>query len=156
MTIARHHSADMAAHGSIYHDYNLPNEVHGWREIGENVGRGPSATAVHDGFMGSSSHRVHILKPQYKQIGVGAVWATTGGTHYLYVTEVFVDRGSATHVSHPVPHHHAPAPAKIPPPKLAPPPPSPRSLTVAMLLRLEVLDDAIVAQKGMFPERLPP
>jgi hypothetical protein len=145
--IARHHSEQMAHDGAIYHDTNLPNEVHGWQEIGENVGRGPSASAVHSAFMGSPPHRVHILKPQYTQIGVGAVWATTDGTRYLYVTEVFVERGSAPTVGHSVPHY---APKPKPHPKPAPPPPAPLppplpSVSIAMLVKLDQLDAGFVA-----------
>jgi uncharacterized protein YkwD len=90
MSIAHRHSVEMAQRRSIYHNTSVTSEVRGWRAIGENVGRGPTASSIHRAFMGSSSHRAHILNARYKQIGTGAVKGSDG---YLYVTEVFVDRG---------------------------------------------------------------
>jgi hypothetical protein len=86
----------MARQHRIFHDSNLPNEVSGWRALGENVGRGSSARSIHRAFMSSSTHREHILGTRYNQIGVGAV---RGSDNLLYVTEVFAQRGStSTHV----------------------------------------------------------
>jgi len=106
--IARRHSANMAARREIYHDSNLPNEVSGWRKLAENVGRGTTATGVHNAFMSSSAHRTHILDPAYNQIGIGAVRGSDGN---LYVTEVFAARGSVhttrvTHRHHTLTRHH--------------------------------------------------
>src|SRR5688572_18784192 len=42
VSVARKHSAEMASKGAIYHNSSVTSEVHGWKEIGENVGRGPS------------------------------------------------------------------------------------------------------------------
>ena len=94
MSIAHRHSQRMASQHRIYHDPNLPGEVSGWRSLGDNVGRGSSASQVHRAFMGSSVHRANILNPRYNQIGTGAVRGSDG---YLYVTEIFVQRGSVHH-----------------------------------------------------------
>ena len=91
MAIAHRHSERMAAQHRIYHDPNLGSEVSGWTYLGDNVGRGSSASQVHHAFMNSSMHRANILNSHYNQIGTGAVRGSDG---YLYVTEVFARRGS--------------------------------------------------------------
>jgi len=102
----------MAAQHRVYHDPNLSSEVSGWTYLGDNVGRGSSASQVHHAFMNSSMHRANILNYHYNQIGTGAVRGSDG---YLYVTEVFARRGSVhrtTRVVHrsvarrAVVHHH--------------------------------------------------
>ena len=148
----------MAARRSIYHDSNLTSEVRGWRAIGENVGRGPTVSAVHRAFMSSSSHRAHILSGRYKQIGTGVVKGSDG---YLYVTEVFVDRGTVHRVSRSATSsrrvtrrvYHAPArrhvvhrPKAVVKAVVIPAPPY---RGVGMLLRLLALDSEIAARKDM-------
>ncbi len=151
MTIARRHSAEMASQRRIYHNTSVTSEVRGWRAIGENVGRGSTASSVHNAFMSSSSHRTHILNARYKQIGTGAVKGSDG---YLYITEVFVDRGSATRVSRSrtaprVVHRSTSARRSVKAVK-------PAILVVlspyrgvGMLLRLVALDSEIAARKDM-------
>lgn len=138
VAIARRHSQRMANSGSIYHNGNLANEApSGWKSLGENVGVGPSCTAIHQAFMNSASHRSNILDSDYNQIGVGVV-ITGDGT--IYVTEVFMQKALAaqtttttppktttttttakkTTTTTPRPKPVAPAPAPPPPP---PPPP---------------------------------
>jgi len=141
---ARQHSADMAAAGHPYHDPNIQSNVQNWQHMGDNVGSGASADALHTGFMNSQIHRDEILMPDYTQVGVGAYWAG----NVLYVTEVFrlpmqaapapVRRAVAAParvVTHVV---AAPAPAKaapVAPPTTAPPttvaPPSTTTSLVA-------------------------
>jgi hypothetical protein len=82
----------MADVGEISHDPNMPNEISGWKELGDNVGRGPDVASVHQAFMNSSQHRSIILHSAYNQVGVGVVWK--GDT--LYVTEVFVKRATSS------------------------------------------------------------
>src|SRR5581483_4020701 len=94
---ARQHSADMAAAGHPYHDPNIQSNVQNWQHMGDNVGSGASADALHTGFMNSQIHRDEILMPDYTQVGVGAYWAG----NVLYVTEVFR-----------LPEQAAPAPAR--------------------------------------------
>jgi len=86
--VARRWSGTMASAGQIWHDPNLPNEISGWTALGDNVGRGPSVSDLHQAFMNSPEHRSIILDPTYNQVGVGVV--QSGNT--LYVTEVFVRR----------------------------------------------------------------
>jgi hypothetical protein len=59
--------------------------VGGWQSLGENVGSGLAAGAIAAAFMGSTEHRVNILSPVFKQVGVGVV-AANG---LLWVTEDF-------------------------------------------------------------------
>jgi len=82
---ARQHSADMAAAGRPYHDPNIQSNVQNWQHMGDNVGSGPDADHLHQGFMNSQIHRDEILMPDYTQVGVGGYWAG----NVLYVTEVF-------------------------------------------------------------------
>jgi hypothetical protein len=151
MSIAHRHSVEMAQRRSIYHNTSVTSEVRGWRAIGENVGRGPSASSIHGAFMGSSSHRAHILNARYKQIGTGAVKGSDG---YLYVTEVFVDRGTTTRVSRSAPRRvvqravvrRVTKPKAVKPAILVLVPPY---RGVGMLLRLVALDSEIAARKDM-------
>ena len=156
-SIAERHSRDMAASHSIYHDDNLPNEVSGWNSLGENVGRGPSASSIHQAFMASATHRVHILGTQYNQIGVGAV---RGDDNYLYVTEVFAGRGSAPVSPRRVTGHRSPAPRPAAPhvqaPMAAPVFVTP-CRSVGMLLDLLALDEPLpTAQKYIPGQEAPP
>jgi hypothetical protein len=82
---ARQHSAEMAAAGRPYHDPNIQSNVQNWQELGDNVGSGPDADHLHQGFMNSQIHRDEILMPSYTEVGVGCYWAG----NVLYVTEVF-------------------------------------------------------------------
>ena len=92
-SVARNHSEDMAADGTIYHNSNLKNEVGGnWWALGENVGMGPDCESLHNAFMDSPGHKANVLDKDYNQIGVGAV--TEDGT--IYVTMVFAGRPSGS------------------------------------------------------------
>lgn len=129
---ARQHSADMASAGRPYHDPNIQSNVQNWQHMGDNVGSGPDADHLHQGFMNSQIHRDEILMPDYTQVGVGAYWAG----NVLYVTEVFrlpeqvrpVVRAAAPArvvsrtVAAPVPAKPA-APARVAPPTTAAAPP---------------------------------
>ena len=145
VSVARKHSAEMAAKGAIYHNSSLGSDVHGWRKIGENVGRGPSAKSVHQAFMASSSHRTHILDSAYDRIGVGTVWK--GST--LYVTVIFVDSAGSYSAPKPkyvakfVPVHKA-AKSKARPKPL---PPVAAPMTLDLLLELLAMD----AQSNLGP-----
>ena len=132
VAIARRHSEQMAARGTIYHNNNLPNEVSGnWTMLGENVGKGGSVDSIHQAFMNSPEHRANILRAGFNQMGIGT--AIKGG--YIYVTEVFAARGSTPRttvhrsvrrVVHHVMRHAArakpkpkrPGPAAVEPPRI--------------------------------------
>lgn len=86
---ARDHSDDMAASNSIFHDGNLGAEaatLDCWVKVGENVGRGPSAGAIHNGLMNSPTHRANILG-EFDGLAVG-VKISAEGT--VYVTQRFL------------------------------------------------------------------
>jgi hypothetical protein len=92
VSVARRHSARMAAKGTIWHNPNLANEVGGnWTLLGENVGMGPSVDDLFQAFMDSQHHRENILERSYNQFGVGVV--VSDGT--IYVTIVFAARKSS-------------------------------------------------------------
>ena len=73
--------------GHISHRTDLADQVEtritlDWRRIGENVGWGPSAEWLHDGFWNSAPHRANMLG-DYNRVGIGArleadgdVWVT--------------------------------------------------------------------------------
>ena len=109
---AEKHSADMAAAGRPYHDPNIQSNVQNWQHMGDNVGSGPDADHLHQGFMNSQVHRDEILMPDYTQVGVGAYWAG----NVLYVTEVFRLPESA---AAPVVRTAAAAPRPAPAPRVA-------------------------------------
>jgi uncharacterized protein YkwD len=76
----------MAAHHSLEHNPNLGSEVHGWRSLGENVGRGGSENAIQHAFMASAPHRDNILSRSFTLVGIGTARDSNG---QLYVDEVF-------------------------------------------------------------------
>lgn len=91
VSVARKHSARMASSGELYHNPNLGSDVSGWQKVGENVGRGPSVSTIHDAFMNSSGHRANILDGDWTEVGVG-VEVVDGR---VWVTEVFRQPQSA-------------------------------------------------------------
>lgn len=93
VSIARRHSAQMAASGTIYHNSNLQNEAPSdWVSLGENVGTGATCPDIHQAFMNSAPHRANILDPDYNLVGVGVAIADNGA---IYVTEVFEQSSAA-------------------------------------------------------------
>lgn len=95
-SVARSWAASMAASQQLAHNPRLTSQVTRWRELGENVGTGGSAPAIHSAFMGSAPHRANILSSRYTQVGVGV--ASGGGQ--LWVVEVFrLPSGASTPTS---------------------------------------------------------
>lgn len=152
--IARRHSQEMAAKGSIWHNPRLGSEVKGWDVVGENVGMGPSVPDLMDAFMNSPAHRSNILDPDYNQFGIGV--AISDGT--IYVTVVFAHRGGSVQTSTPrttttrrstvtrtrsvrapAPQAQAPSTAAAPAP-VVPAPAVPTTRSVSMLVRIVGLD----------------
>jgi uncharacterized protein YkwD len=76
----------MAAHHSLRHNPYLASQCGNWRDLGENVGRGPSESGIQRAFMNSPSHRDNILSRTFTQFGVGTARSSDGK---LYVDEVF-------------------------------------------------------------------
>ncbi|GAC1326464.1 MAG: hypothetical protein NVSMB13_11430 [Mycobacteriales bacterium] len=116
-SVAQSWSARMAAAGTISHNPNLTSQVTNWQIVGENVGMGPTTSALCTAFMNSPEHRDNILDPSYTQVGVGTV--VSNGT--IFVTEDFrKPAGSA-----------APAVVSAPPPAPAAPQPAPAPASAA-------------------------
>src|SRR5690606_7238708 len=76
----------LARTGRLEHSNVADGAPPGCRKLGENVGRGPSIEAVHNGFMGSPAHRANILDPVFTGVGTGVAVAADGS---VYVVEVF-------------------------------------------------------------------
>jgi cysteine-rich secretory family protein len=110
--VARAWSARMASEGRIWHDPNITEKVQGWTVLGDNVGRGPSASAIHRAFMESPTHKDVILDPRFNEVGVGIVM--DGST--MYVTEILARRASSP-APFVVPRRYAPAPRPVAPPQ---------------------------------------
>ena len=85
VTVARRHSAAMAAENRLYHNPALAEQVQGWQLVGENVGTGASVEEVHVALMASPQHRSEILDPRFTGVGIGVVQAGD----VIWVTEVF-------------------------------------------------------------------
>src|SRR3954469_4863704 len=85
-SVARSWAAHMAAHHQLAHNPSFTSEVCCWSHIGENVGVGPSVSAIQRAFMGSSSHRANILSSSFTQVGIGTARGSDGK---LYVDELF-------------------------------------------------------------------
>lgn len=88
-SIARAHTAQMAARDTIYHNNRLPQDLANaglkMKFAGENVGMGPSCLAIHEAFMDSPGHRANILDRDYSRLGLGA----QKKDDTVFVTEVF-------------------------------------------------------------------
>lgn len=88
VTVARAHSVVMADRldnditPALHHNPDYSTQITGWQIVAENVGRGPSVTAIHTALMNSEGHRRNILEPRLTEIGVGVehrhgrVWVT--------------------------------------------------------------------------------
>ncbi len=77
----------MADTGCLCHS-NLPDGVTvGWRKLGENIGRGPDLTSIHQALINSPPHYENMVDPAFHWIGVGIAY----GGGQMYVAEVFMD-----------------------------------------------------------------
>lgn len=95
--VAARHSADMAEQRFFGHE----SPTHGdpvrrarraglsIKQLGENVGRGPSARDLHHLLMGSPGHRANILKPEFTHVGIGVVADDSVGERVLLATQLF-------------------------------------------------------------------
>jgi uncharacterized protein YkwD len=77
-SIAATHSAQMAKSGTIYHNTALPNAVANWQTLGENVGMGPTVTALDNAFDASPEHYANEINSSYTQVGIGSVTDSRG------------------------------------------------------------------------------
>jgi len=82
-SIAQSWSNHMASVSVLSHNPNLANAVSNWQVVGENVGEGPSISALTTAFWNSAPHRDNILDGDYRDVGVatatssdGTIWIT--------------------------------------------------------------------------------
>lgn len=121
-SVARSHSRVMADADHLHHNPDLGAAVSGWRKVGENVGRGPSVSSIHDALMNSPGHRRNILDADWTQLGMGVV--VKDGQ--LWVTQVFRTPANAAPAPAPAPEAEAePAPRAAPAPSSDRSPPAP-------------------------------
>ena len=123
-SVARSHSRVMADASNLHHNPNLGSAVSGWQKVGENVGRGPTVSAIHSALMDSSGHRRNILDSEWTQIGVGVV---LDGGGQVWVTQVFRKPVGAAPKPEPQADPVA-APAAAPEPEPEPPAPDPHPI----------------------------
>lgn len=88
----------MASRGTLYHNPNLAKDVSNYRWVGENVGYGPSLTAVQSAFMRSPTHKANIVDRSYTQVGIAAVRDDKGRT---WVAQVFRQPKSSSSATKP-------------------------------------------------------
>lgn len=95
--IAQMHSQDMLAHGFIAHTSPSTGEASDRvRRAGivttvvlENIGRGYSASEIHQGLMESPGHRGNILNADARELGIGVVEEREGERLAFLATELF-------------------------------------------------------------------
>lgn len=76
----------LARENTLYHS-NLPDGIHvRWCSIGENVGYGPSVSAIETAYMNSPGHRANILNTKWNGVGVGV--ARNGNR--VFTVQVFI------------------------------------------------------------------
>jgi hypothetical protein len=84
---ARAWADHMAATGCVCHS-NLPDGVTvRWSKLGENVGRGPSVTSIHNALVASPGHLANMVDGAFQWVGVGVSY----GGGQMYVVEVFMN-----------------------------------------------------------------
>lgn len=90
---ARNHTAEMIPTGTIFHSSSaeLSSVTTGWSVLGENVGKGPSPSVLHQAFMASPSHKANILG-DFDKVGVGVGHDADGK---LFVTVMFMKSANA-------------------------------------------------------------
>jgi uncharacterized protein YkwD len=76
--VASAHSAQMAASATIYHNASLTSVVANWQTLGENVGMGPSVSAIDNAFDASPDHYANEINSSYTQVGIGSVTDSRG------------------------------------------------------------------------------
>lgn len=85
-SVAGEQARRMAKKTKLYHNPNLASDVGSYRWVGENVGYGPSSSAIQKAFMNSPGHKANILDDNYTQIGIASVRDSKGR---LWVAQVF-------------------------------------------------------------------
>ncbi len=89
------HTRAMVHRNAVYHDWSVPSLLapYNWRIWGENVGCADSAWALHRAFMRSPTHRANLLRPAFRQVGLGVIRTrdgnACGGGYNVWATEIF-------------------------------------------------------------------
>ena len=92
---AMRHTRRMVAQNSIYDPRNLTEMLHDepWNQVGASVvGCADTLRALHRAFMHHAAHRVILLNPQLRRIGIGVIKddsANVCGRHSFWSTELF-------------------------------------------------------------------
>jgi len=92
---ALRHTRRMIGENAIYDPRNLTRILQNepWDEVGASVvGCADSLSGLHRAFMHHAAHRVILLNPQLRRIGIGVVKvdSTNGcGRHWFWTTELF-------------------------------------------------------------------
>ena len=68
--VARRHAKSMAANYSVFHDYNMGDEITNWKSLAQNSGSAGSCKRAFWAFMRSSAHRSNMLG-RWRHMGVG-------------------------------------------------------------------------------------
>ena len=68
--VARRHAKSMAANYSVFHDYNMDDEITQWKSLAQNSGAAGSCKRAFWAFMRSPSHKANILG-RWRHMGVG-------------------------------------------------------------------------------------
>ncbi len=95
--VAQSHCQDMLAHGFIAHTSPAGGEASdrvaraglSATVVLENIGRGYSASEIHQGLMESPGHRGNILSPDAREFGIGVVAEAESGRLAFLATELF-------------------------------------------------------------------
>src|SRR5690554_406524 len=84
-SFARARAKDMAQQGELdrHKGFGLPS---GWREAGENIGRGGSVDRIWSKLAESSGHRSNMLRGSFTHVGIG-VWVDGNG--HIWTAHVF-------------------------------------------------------------------
>jgi uncharacterized protein YkwD len=99
--VALAHCEDMAAHDFVAHTSKATGDASDRlaraglkaKLLLENIGRGYSASEIHDGLMASPGHRANLLHPQARRMGIGVVKQSEGDRYAFLVTELFTNPG---------------------------------------------------------------
>ena len=92
---AMRHTRRMVAQDAIYDPRNLAEMLQDepWDEVGASVvGCADTLRALHRAFMHHAAHRVILLNPKLRRIGIGVIKddsANTCGRHSFWSTELF-------------------------------------------------------------------
>ncbi len=92
---ALRHTRRMVASNAIYDPRNLTRILQDepWDDVGASVvGCADTLSALHHAFMRDPAHRVILLNPKLRRIGIGVIEVDSGnacGRHWLWATELF-------------------------------------------------------------------